>query len=63
MTEQGVFSIIAPYLRLAGQGEKVLAFRADEYYWRDLGRPVDLKQAEEDSTRDSRLQIPRSHGT
>jgi mannose-1-phosphate guanylyltransferase len=63
MTEQGVFSIIAPYLRLAGQGEKVLAFRADEYYWRDLGRPVDLKQAEEDSTRDSRLQIPRSHGS
>jgi mannose-1-phosphate guanylyltransferase len=45
MTEAGVFSIIDAYLRLAGQGEKILAFRADEYYWRDLGRPDDLKQA------------------
>jgi NDP-sugar pyrophosphorylase family protein len=25
--------------------EKILAFRADEYYWRDLGRPADLSQA------------------
>ncbi len=57
MTEQGVFSIIAPYLRLAGQGERIIAFRADEYYWRDLGRPADLKQAEEDLTRDARLQV------
>jgi hypothetical protein len=39
------FSIIASYLRLAAQGEKILAFRADEYYWRDLGRPEDLSQA------------------
>ena len=45
LTETGVFSIIDAYLRLAAQGEKVLAFRADEYYWRDLGRPADLAQA------------------
>ena len=38
MMEEGVFSIITSYLRLAAQGEKILAFRADEYYWRDLGR-------------------------
>jgi len=48
LTEQGVFSIIDAYLRLAAQGEKILAFRADEYYWRDLGRPSDLSQATED---------------
>lgn len=48
MTEEGVFSIIATYLRLAGKGEKILAFRADEYYWRDLGKPDDLRQAEQD---------------
>jgi mannose-1-phosphate guanylyltransferase len=48
MTEEGVFSIIATYLRLAGQGEKVLAFHADEYYWRDLGKLEDLRQAEQD---------------
>ena len=48
MTEEGVFSIIATYLRLAGKNEKVLAFRADEYYWRDLGKLEDLRQAEQD---------------
>jgi mannose-1-phosphate guanylyltransferase len=48
LTEDGVFSIINSYLRLAAQGEKILAFRADEYYWRDLGRPEDLAQAGED---------------
>jgi NDP-sugar pyrophosphorylase family protein len=48
MTEEGVFSIITSYLRLAGQGEKILAFRADEYYWRDLGRPENVAHAEQD---------------
>jgi NDP-sugar pyrophosphorylase family protein len=48
MIEEGVFSIIATYLRLAPQGEKILAFRADEYYWRDLGRPENLLQAAQD---------------
>ena len=48
ITEDGVFSIIDVYLRLAAQGEKTLAFRADEYYWRDLGRPFDLAQAARD---------------
>ena len=45
LTEEGVFSIIPAYLRLAAQGEKILAFRADQYYWRDLGKPADLAQA------------------
>lgn len=40
-----VFSIIDSYVRLAGQGQKILAFRADAYYWRDLGRPEELAQA------------------
>ena len=48
LTEDGAFSIITSYLRLAGQGETILGFRADEYYWRDLGRPDDLKQAAQD---------------
>jgi NDP-sugar pyrophosphorylase family protein len=48
MSEEGAFSIITSYLRLAASGEKILAFRADEYYWRDLGRPADLRQAAED---------------
>jgi NDP-sugar pyrophosphorylase family protein len=48
MTEQGVFSIITSYLRLAAEGEKIMAFRADAYYWRDLGKPENLAQAEQD---------------
>ena len=45
LTEEGVFSIIPAYLRMAAQGEKILAFRADEYYWRDLGKPENIAQA------------------
>jgi NDP-sugar pyrophosphorylase family protein len=48
LTEDGAFSIITSYLRLAGEGEKIMGFRADACYWRDLGRPEDLKQAEKD---------------
>jgi mannose-1-phosphate guanylyltransferase len=48
MTEGGVFSIISSYLRLAGEGEKIVAFRADEFYWRDLGRPENVAQAARD---------------
>ena len=48
MREEGVFSIIDVYLRLAAAGEKIRAFRADEYYWRDLGRVEQLAQAEAD---------------
>ncbi len=48
MTEEGAFSIITCYLRLASQGERILAFRADEYYWRDLGKLADVKQATKD---------------
>jgi NDP-sugar pyrophosphorylase family protein len=48
MSEPGAFSVIASYLRLASVGEKIVAFRADEYYWRDLGRPENLAQAAQD---------------
>jgi len=48
LIEEGVFSIITSYLRLAARGEKILAFRADEYYWRDLGRPDNVLQAAQD---------------
>ncbi len=43
-----VFPIVTAYLELAARGEKVLAFRADEFYWRDLGRPESIAQAAED---------------
>jgi NDP-sugar pyrophosphorylase family protein len=45
LTEEGAFSIITSYLRLAAEGKKIAAFGADEYYWRDLGKPENLAQA------------------
>lgn len=47
--EEEIFPIVAAYLRLAAQGEKILAFRADGYYWRDLGRPESIAQASQDA--------------
>jgi NDP-sugar pyrophosphorylase family protein len=46
MTEEGAFSIISTYLRLAAAGEKIVAFRADGCAWRDLGRPESIAAAE-----------------
>lgn len=48
MSEEGAFSIIPVYLHLAAQGEAIRAFCADESYWRDLGRPENLAEAERD---------------
>jgi NDP-sugar pyrophosphorylase family protein len=49
-TESGVFSIIDTYLRLSARGEKIVAFRADKYYWRDLGKPDSVRLAAKDLT-------------
>jgi mannose-1-phosphate guanylyltransferase len=48
MQEDGVFSIIDSYLRLAARGEDIRGFPADEYYWRDLGKLDQVRQAAED---------------
>src|SRR5271157_5538100 len=42
MTGEDVFSIIDCYLQIAAHEEAIVAFRADEWYWRDLGRPDNL---------------------
>jgi NDP-sugar pyrophosphorylase family protein len=48
LDEDGAFSIIDAYVRLAKRNESILGFRADGAYWRDLGRPDDLIAAEHD---------------
>jgi mannose-1-phosphate guanylyltransferase len=48
MSEDGVFSIVTCYLRLAAAGERIAGFRADEYYWRDLGTADQIAQAAQD---------------
>lgn len=49
ITENGAFSIVDSYLRLAGEGKRIAGFRADESYWRDLGTPESLRQATEET--------------
>jgi NDP-sugar pyrophosphorylase family protein len=56
LSEEGAFSIIPSYLRLAAQGERICSFRADEYYWRDLGKLANLPQATEDLKHNPQLQ-------
>ena len=51
IAEEGVFPIVGTYLRLAGAGENICAFRADEYYWRDLGKPENVALAAQDAVR------------
>jgi NDP-sugar pyrophosphorylase family protein len=43
--EKGAFSIITAYVRLAARGERIKGFRADQFYWRDLGRPESVALA------------------
>ncbi len=45
LTETGAFSIIASYLRLAGAGESIRAFRVDGCHWLDVGKLENLKNA------------------
>lgn len=47
LTEEGVFSIIPAYLRLAAAGERIVACASDGY-WRDLGKIESIRQAEAD---------------
>ena len=51
LTEQGAFSIIPAYLRLAAAGERIAAFHADAYSWRDVGKLEDLAEAEKELLR------------
>jgi len=43
MPADQIFSIIDVYVNLAAREEKILAFRADEYSWKDMGKPENLK--------------------
>lgn len=44
--EQGAFSILEPYLRLAGEGARIAPFRIDQHRWLDIGKPEQLEQAQ-----------------
>ena len=45
MTETGAFPITRTYLRLAGDGGRIVAHRADGRYWQDIGSPDKLEAA------------------
>jgi NDP-sugar pyrophosphorylase family protein len=48
MSEEGAFSIIQSYLRLAGEGERIVGYQAEGDYWCDLGKPESVARAAED---------------
>ncbi len=48
MTEEGAFSILTSYLRLAANGEAIVGFEDDQAYWRDLGKPQSVIRAAEE---------------
>jgi NDP-sugar pyrophosphorylase family protein len=45
MTETGIFPITQTYLRLAGEGERIVAWRVDGSHWQDIGSPENLARA------------------
>lgn len=47
LTERGAFSIIEPYLRLAGAGYRILSHDIGDLVWVDIGSPEKLERAEE----------------
>ena len=47
ITETGVFSIVWTWLRLAGEGARILPYRIDDWSWIDVGSPEKLAEAEE----------------
>ncbi len=51
ITETGAFPITRTYLRLAGEGEGIVACRVDGRYWQDVGSPEKLQSAREDLRR------------
>jgi NDP-sugar pyrophosphorylase family protein len=57
MTEQGAFSVIPTYLRLAALGENIQAYGIGDAYWRDLGKPQSLIDAASD-IRSGKLVLP-----
>lgn len=46
LTENGVFSIVDSYLRLAGEGAEIRAFDASRWAWFDVGTPEKLAAAD-----------------
>ncbi|MDE2491214.1 MAG: nucleotidyltransferase family protein [Elusimicrobia bacterium] len=46
ISEEGVFPLTRPWLRLAGAGREIRLFRADRWAWHDVGSPERLAAAE-----------------
>ena len=43
LPDDEVFSVVTSYLDLALRGESIMGFRADEYDWKDMGRPESFR--------------------
>lgn len=48
MNQVGNFSMVDVYLNLIAQDKKIIGFRTDDYYWKDVGKFDTLKEIETD---------------
>lgn len=46
VSERGAFSILEPYLRLAGEGYRIEPYSVDGHPWVDIGKPGHVAEAE-----------------
>jgi mannose-1-phosphate guanylyltransferase len=62
MPADEIFSIVNVYVDLASQGKNILAFPSDEYSWKDMGRPENLKMENSklDESLNLKSEIPKS---
>lgn len=61
MSEEGAFSIVQCYVRLAGEGERIVAYRADGDYWCDLGKPESVARTAKDLKKQAMLRGGDTH--
>jgi NDP-sugar pyrophosphorylase family protein len=61
MSEEGAFSIVQSYLRLAGEEDRIVGYRADGDYWRDLGTPESIARVAEDLKKQAMLRGGDAH--
>jgi NDP-sugar pyrophosphorylase family protein len=62
ISEAGRFSINQTYLRLAGEGERILAHHPENFFWRDIGRIGQLEEIRGEVRRGGIQFYPRADG-
>lgn len=60
--ERGIFSILEPYLRLAGRGARIAPFRVDGCRWTDIGTHAEWEKANAAASRTALVNLEDDEG-